>query len=466
MKRARGITSWRHQLPRPAWVYAFIPHKLGSGLTVTLLPLFVVQVVGGSVADVGQVVSLTALASVPGSILWGNLSDRLGRRRPFLMLGFLGFSLSALLIGLASSIPQILVVSAIGSLLSAAIGPVASALVLDEVPEERWAESFGLFSQIGGWSFVVGMLVGTAWLTLLPKWWGTGPAMRGMFLFAGGVAALSLILTLAWLPEPQVSRARRPFHPRFVGRMAVSVVERALFHPPRPWYFVLRPAFLHQARQHLRNALGRYYLCSLLLFFAINVGFVPFPIFLTDTLGATNAQAFLISLIKSTADTFLYVPMGRVVQRRRGIGLLAQAAATRVTIFGLFALVALIRPGPIGLAVVALVHVLTGVTWAAIAVSGTTAVAVLAPEGLEGRAMGLYNAIIGAAGIVGSLAGGYLAETLGYGVSFGGAALLMGLTAVWLWRLRAAVLNEAAHRSSAQRVASGTVVRCSQGERQ
>jgi DHA1 family multidrug resistance protein-like MFS transporter len=409
------------------------------------------------VADVGQVVSLTALASVPGSVLWGNLSDRLGRRRPFLMLGFLGFSLSALLIGLASSIPQILAVSAIGGLLSAAIGPVASALVLDDVPEERWAEFFGLFNLIGGWSFVVGMLVGTAWLTLLPKWWGTGPAMRGMFLFAGGIAALSLILTLMWLREPPAPRTRRLFHPTFAGRLAVSVVERTLFHPPRPWYFVLRPAFLRQVRQHLKNTLGRYYVCSLLLFFAINVGFVPFPIFLTDALGATSAQAFLISLIKSTADTFLYVPMGRVVQRRRGIGLLAQAAAARVTIFGLFALIALIRPGPIGLAVVALVHVLTGVTWwAAIAVSGTTAVAVLAPEGLEGRAMGLYNAIIGAAGVVGSLAGGYLAEILGYGVSFGSAALLMGLTAVWLWRLRAAVLNEAAHRSSRSRVASGT----------
>jgi MFS family permease len=142
--------------------------------------------------------------------------------------------------------------------------------------------------------------------------------------------------------------------------------------------------------------------------------------------------------------------MGRAVQRRRGIGLLAQAAAGRVIIFGLFALIALIRPEPIGLAVVALVHVLTGVTWAAIAVSGTTAVAVLAPDGLEGRAMGLYNAIIGAAGIVGSLAGGYLAEALGYGVSFGSAALLIGLAAVWFWRLRAAVLDDVSHRSSAQ----------------
>jgi len=253
-----------------------------------------------------------------------------------------------------------------------------------------------------------------------------------------------------WLPEPATVRARREFHPMFVGRLAVAVIERALFHPPRLRYFVLRPAFLAQVKQHLKDVPGRYCLYSFLLFLAINIGFVPFPIFLTDTLEATNAQVFFISLIKSATDALLYLPMGRVVRRRPGIGLLTQATAIRVGIFGAFALVAFIRPGPVGLAVVGLVHVLTGVTWAAIAVSGTTAVAVLAPKGLEGQAMGFYNAIVGAAGIVGSLAGGYLAEVFGYGVSFGSAALLMGVTAMGLQRLQAAVRERAVDKSSQQ----------------
>jgi MFS family permease len=83
---ALKIRSWHWRLTAPTWFYAFIPHKLGGGLTATLLPLFVVQVAGGSVADVGWVTSLTALAGVPASIFWGNLSDRPGRRRPFLLL--------------------------------------------------------------------------------------------------------------------------------------------------------------------------------------------------------------------------------------------------------------------------------------------------------------------------------------------------------------------------------------------
>lgn len=426
----------------PAWFWAFIPHRLTSGLTVTLMPLFVVQVMGGSVADVGWVTSLTALAGVPGSILWGNLSDRLGRRRPFLLFGFLGFGLTTLLIGLGQNISQLLALSAVGGLLGAAIGPVGSALVLDGTTEDQWPERVGRFNQVGGWSLVAGLVFGTLWLTVLPGRWGSGPAMRSLFLLAGGVALLSLLMAALWLKEPLAVRSRREFHPALSGKLVISVVERTLFYPPRMLYFVLRPAFIGEVRQHLKNALGRYYLCSFLLFLSIHVGFVPFPIFLTDTLGASNAQVFLISLVKTTTDALCYVPMGRIMQRRRGIGLQAQAAAVRVGILGCYALLALLRPGSPGLVTVGLIHILTGVTWAAIAVSGTTAVAVLAPKELAGRAMGLYNAVIGAAGIIGSLVGGHLAASLGYSASFGLGALTMALAAAWLWQLRTVVLPQ------------------------
>lgn len=72
------------------------------------------------------------------------------------------------------------------------------------------------------------------------------------------------------------------------------------------------------------------------------------------------------------------------------------------------------------------------------------AVAVLSPKALEGRAMGLYNALIGGAGIVGSLAGGHLAQAFGYSASFGAGAVLMGLAAAWMWKLRTALQAERA----------------------
>jgi predicted MFS family arabinose efflux permease len=144
---------------------------------------------------------------------------------------------------------------------------------------------------------------------------------------------------------------------------------------------------------------------------------------------------FLVFLIKAATDAVFYLPMGRVVRRRSGVELLALASAVRVGILGAYALAAWLSPGPRGLIPVGLIYVLTGVTWAAIAVAGTTAVAVFAKKGLEGRAMGLYNAVLGLGWISGSLAGGWCAATFGYGASFGAAAVLMAMMAIWFWRL-------------------------------
>jgi MFS family permease len=47
----------------------------------------------------------------------------------------------------------------------------------------------------------------------------------------------------------------------------------------------------------------------------------------------------------------------------------------------------------------------------------------------------LYNTIIGLATIVGSLVGGFLAKTVGYGVCFGLGAILASLVAAGLWWL-------------------------------
>ncbi len=439
----RNKTRRRGRFLNTSWFYSIVPQKLGEGATSTLTPLFIAQVLGGTVADVGEISAAAALAAVPGSILWGNASDRVRRRKPFLLLGFLGFAFSILLIGIAHSIQIVLVASMVGGLLSSAIGPVATALVVDTTPGEKLPEAFGSFSRIGGWSFVGGLLAGTLWLRFFPPRWGNAASIRSLFILAALVASVSTFLTQLWTNEPIAIRDRRRLSPSRIGKAAIVIVERALLYPPYTLYFILRPTFLRDARNYLRDALPQYYVTSFLLFFAINEGFVPFPLFLTDVLRATNAEVFLISLLKSSVDALFYMPMARAIRRHPSIKIQAQAVAGRVGIFLVFAMLAFAHPGRIGIPFVVAAHIFTGVTWAAISVSSTTAVATLAPKGLEGKAIGLYNAVIGAAGIVGSLTGGYVANVWGYGISFVFAASLMGITAAWLWRLRLMVPSPA-----------------------
>ena len=419
----------------PAWFYAFIPNRLGDGLTAPLTPLFIVQVLNGNLADVGWVASLTSLASAPASIIWGNLSDRMQRRLPFMLAGLLAFSLSTILTGIADSIALVMIYSFFGSLLGTAVGPTSSALLIENIPEKQWPVSFGWFNQIGGLSYVAGMLIGTVWLQFLPDVFPNEAVMRGLFLFAGGAGLVSPILAMLWIREQAGRQSRVTPGPRVPGTLFAQVVERARYFLPN-LSNLAGAAQIQNLCSTFGATLGKYYLYTFVLFFGINIAFMPFPLFLSQSLKASNGQVFLINLVKSVVDTFFFVPMGNWMVHRRGLGLQSQAAGLRAVLFAICAALAFFQLGQAGLYAIVVVQILNGISWAAISVSGPTIVADLSQRGKEARSIGTYNAVMGLAGITGNLAAGYIVQFLGYVTSFSVAAAIMLFTGILLWRLR------------------------------
>ncbi|HEX2996025.1 MAG TPA: MFS transporter, partial [Anaerolineales bacterium] len=381
------------------------------------------------------VASLTSLASAPAAILWGNLSDRLQRRLPFMFAGLIAFAISTILTGLADSVQQIMLYSFVGTMLGTALGPTSSALLLENLPEDHWPVAFGWFNQIGGLSYVAGMLIGTAWLQFLPQSFENATVMRGLFIFAGGLGATSAILAVIWIKERPL-RPKLEFDPRMFGRFTSFTLDRTRSFLPSIANKVNRVS-IREMGQLARTPLYRYFAYSFIMFVGINIAFVPFPVFLSQALRASNGQVFLINLVKSIVDTFFFVPMGHWMVNRRGLGLQAQAAGLRSVLFGLCGVLALIQGGQAALILIVVIQILNGVTWAAISVSGPTVVALFSQRGTEARSIGSYNAVLGLAGILGSLAAGYIVDAFGYVISFSTAAFTMILTALLMWTLRA-----------------------------
>ncbi|MFB6137833.1 MAG: hypothetical protein ABEJ42_05755 [Halobacteriaceae archaeon] len=79
-----------------------------------------------------------------------------------------------------------------------------------------------------------------------------------------------------------------------------------------------------------------------------------------------------------------------------------------------------------------------GLTWAYVAVAGTTVVSRLAPAADRGEVLGAYAALAALGGGAGSLLGGWLA-TRGFSTAFAGAALLVfagaGVLLLARWRV-------------------------------
>lgn len=417
----------------PRWFYSLIPYNIGAGMLENLLPLFIVQVIAGSVTDVGTVRAVISVASVLAFILWGNLSDRLKSRRPFLLLGFAGFGVYMLLLSFGTNVNQVLVYSLLGGFLISAVAPVATALVVDTVPEKQLPKAFRTFCEMGSWSFLGAIILGGIWLSILSNTWGTVMAMRSLFFCTGLLALSGLILCLLWVREPRQVTSRREFNPRLLGRLSIAAIERRLmFAPTRTIYFILRPQWLGK---QLQRPLILYYLCSAIFFIGIHLFFTPFPIFLTEGMGATNTQVLLISLGKSGIEALFYKPMGQFLQAQNCIKLQAMSVAVRMGSLICFTLLALVKPTPVTLFLAGLTHLLTGITWAVINVSSAMCVAQLATKGQEGMALGMYNSVIGVATIFGALASGYIVASFGYSACFSIGAILCGFTAFGLWWL-------------------------------
>ncbi len=90
--------------------------------------------------------------------LLGALSDRYGRR-PILLWSLLGLGLHFLLLGLAPSLPLMLLARIIGGTAGASFS-VANAYASDVTPPERRAKSFGLIGAAFGLGFIVGPMLG------------------------------------------------------------------------------------------------------------------------------------------------------------------------------------------------------------------------------------------------------------------------------------------------------------------
>jgi MFS transporter, DHA1 family, multidrug resistance protein len=172
---------------------------IGFGIIIPVLP----DAVTGSGAEnvhLGLLLSVYSLASFLMSPFWGGLSDRIGRR-PLIIIGALGFSVSFFLFGIAQDNLILMYVSRIlGGLFSGAATTCAVAYVADITTEENRTKGMGLVGMSIGLGFIFGPAVGgllSTWGTQIP-------------FFAASIIALGTFLfALVMLPESLSEEKRR-----------------------------------------------------------------------------------------------------------------------------------------------------------------------------------------------------------------------------------------------------------------
>jgi len=189
---------------------------VGFGIVLPLLP-FYAQTFGATALLVGLLSTSFSLMQFLFAPLWGRLSDRVGRR-PIILLGLLGSSISYLVFGFANSL-LVLFLSRILAGIAGANISTAQAYIADSTPPEGRAKGMGLIGAAYGLGFIFGPAIGGA---LSPFGYGV-PAF-----FASGLALSNCLAAYFLLPESLSSQGQT-----FTSRRGLNfaAIHRGLRHP-------------------------------------------------------------------------------------------------------------------------------------------------------------------------------------------------------------------------------------------
>ncbi|MCZ9880621.1 MFS transporter [Arthrobacter sp. B2a2-09] len=138
----RSYTFSPREFPDFAWAWAgrFI-FFLGLTLTTSFTVYFFAQRLGLPVSGVASVIGLTSALSIIsatlGSVGAGWLSDRMHRRRPYIVVAVIVFAGGAVISAFAHELTWLLVGSVVNSLGIAVFSSVGQALVLDVLPHRE-----------------------------------------------------------------------------------------------------------------------------------------------------------------------------------------------------------------------------------------------------------------------------------------------------------------------------------------
>jgi MFS family permease len=398
------------------WLYAWALGYVAVGAASLLVPLYAVALGAGPFV-VGALEATAGLAGVPGAVVLGRLADRTGRRRAFVLASLAGTGVTLLVVPLAGSLGALLALNGVLWFAVAAGSPVATLFVLEGVPEREWDARIGLLNAYGRYGWVGGLVLGTVWLAGRPVE-GTVAAQRALFGVCGVAALVGAAAAARWLPPESTVTGRRLARSAGAARRLVAGSGRYLrlvpYAPGRAAVLVRREGVL---RRGVSPTMRRYLLTALVFSAGFGVFFAPAPAFLV-ALSYPPAVVFGFFVLASLGSAVAFVPAGRAAARRHPRWLQSRALGLRAALFPAVGLVGLLPaavPRGTGLAVAFL---LAGLTWAVIAVTGAGMVSRGVTRRHRGEVLGLYAALSGIGGGLGSLLGGAVAALAGYQAAF------------------------------------------------
>jgi len=378
-------------LPMSIWALGLgsLFMDMSSELIHSLLPIFMSTVLGASMVVIGVVEGIAEASAAVTKVFSGVISDRIGKRKLLVVLGYGLGAITKPLFPLATSIGWVFTGRFIDRIGKGIRGAPRDALVADVTPPELWGTAYGLRQSLDS----IGAFIGPLLAVALMAWFAND--ITAVLWAAVVPAFIAVALLIVAVREPDrhspAAGVRTPLTLAEAGRL-----------PLRYWLIVLLGAAFTLAR---------------------------------------FSEAFLVLRAQNVGLALGYVPLVLVVMNvvYAGVAYPAGVAADRFSrrtmlIAGLVVLIAadvvlaIAASPPIAFIGAALWGLHMGLTQGLL----SKLIADTAPATLRGSAFGIFNLITGLALLLASVIAGALWTAFGASVAFLAGAAFAGLAAFGL----------------------------------
>lgn len=369
-----------------------------SEMVYPVLPLFLANVLGAPVTAIGLIESIAEATASILKVFSGWLSDRVGRRRPLIALGYTISNVAKPLLALSANWPAVLLLRFSDRFGKGVRTAPRDALIADSGTAARRGRDFGFHRALDTIGAAIGPLTAWAILTLVPN------GYRTVFWVSAIPGTLAIVVVFAAVREVRARTA--------AGGGASSRGDgQARTKPP-----TLR-------LRHLGRPFALFTGASAV--FALGNSSDALLILRAQDVGAAPALIPLMYFVFNVVGAALATPLGSLSDRVGRKAMLAAGFGGYALVYAGFAL----AHAPLA---AWLLFALYGVPYAMTEGLARAYVCDLVPGEVRGTAVGGYTFVLGLAALPASAVAGLLWDSVGHAAPFALSATLMTAAAALL----------------------------------
>ena len=360
---------------------------ISTEMLYPLLPLFLTQTLGASASVVGLIDGIAQATQNLAQGLSGWLSDRLQRRKPIALIGYVGAAVAKPLIGLSTSWAGVLGARSLDRLAAGTRSAPRDALIAASADDAHRGKAFGLEAMADNLGAFLGPLVAIVLIGPLQV------SLRAIFLLAlipGSMAAL-MVLPVRERAAPSPAKAR---------------LDLGLRRFPRSyWRFLAATAI-----------------------FGFGNSSNAFLILRTRDLGASLPMTIFVYALFNLVAALASFPAGALSDKLGRKGVLLMSFLLFLGVYAGFGFAT-------DVVLIGVLFVLYGIHQGIFRSVGKAFAADFVPSELRASGIGWYTATIGLTGLVASIVGGQLWTRISPSATFvfGAASALLGSVALALF---------------------------------